>query len=152
MLVCLRPFELEQHLARKEGEKTKEGHLIIREGSSEFFSEETLEEKFTRILSRFENKEIQFVFKHLDVSVNELLCVTLRSSSLSQLLESIDGRLEITASEFGELKLNEKFRGSWAIGHSRMDVLDDCVVATDEAGAKALDLALGKLRAQLLKD
>jgi hypothetical protein len=95
---------------------------------------------------------IEFVFKHLDVSVNELLRATLRSSSLSQLLESIDGRLEIKALEFGELEPDENFRGSWAIGHSRMDVLNDCVVVTDETGVRALDLALGKFRAQLLKD
>jgi len=145
-------FQIGAAFGESRREKTKEGHLINREGSSEFFSEETLEERFTRISSRYENREIQFILKNLDVGVSELLRATLRSSSLSQLLESIDGRLEIKTLEFGELKPGDNFRGSWAIGHSRMDVLDECVVVTGEAGVKALDLALGKFRAQLLKD
>ncbi len=145
-------FRIGAAFGEKRKEQTKEGHLVIREGSSEFFSEETMEEKFTRILERYENREIQFVFKHLDVSVNELLRATLNHHSLSELLNSLDGQLEIKALKFGEIKPDQGFRASWAIQHSRMDVLDDCVVVTDEAGAKALDVALGKFRQQLLKN
>jgi hypothetical protein len=144
-------FRIGAAFGEKRKEQTKEGHLIIREGSSEFFSEETLEERFSRILERYENREIQFVFKHLDVSVNELLRATLNHLSLSQLLASLDGRLEIKVLKFGEIKPEEKFRAAWAINRSPVNVLDDCVVHTDEEGAKALDLALGKFRQQLLK-
>ena len=42
------------------------------------------------------------------------------------------------------------FRRLW-INRSPINVLDDCVVVTDEEGVKALDVSLGKFRQQLLK-
>ena len=144
-------FRIGAAFGEKRKEQTKEGHLVIREGSSEFFSEETLEEKFNRILERYENREIQFVFKNLDVSVNELLRVTLNNVSLAQLLAALDGRLEIKALKFGEIKPQEGFRAGWAINRSPINVFDDCVVITDEEAVKVLDIALGKFRQQLLK-
>ena len=144
-------FRIGAAFGEKRKEQTKEGHLVVREGSSEFFSEETLEEKFTRVLERYENREIQLVSKNLDVSVNELLRAVLNHLSLPQLLVALDGRLEIKALKFGEVIPGEKFRAGWAINRSPINVLDDCVVITDEEGAKALDVALGKFRQQLLK-
>lgn len=144
-------FRIGAAFGEKRKGQTKEGHLVIREGSSEFFSEETLEEKFNRILERHENREIQFVFKNLDVSINELLRVTLDNTSLAQLLAALDGRLEIKTLKFGEIKPQEGFRAGWAINRSPINVFDDCVVITDEDGIKTLDVALGKFRQQLLK-
>jgi hypothetical protein len=48
-------------------------------------------------------------------------------------------------------KPEEGFRASWAINRSRVDVLDDCVVVTDNDGREALNVALGKFRKQLLE-
>jgi len=146
-------FRIGVAFGSKRREKTKEGHVIIREGSSEFFSEESFEERFNRILARHEHKEIQFVFKNLDASKNELLQSTLRHSSLASLLESLGGAMRLESLKLGGVFApGQKFRGSWAINSSRMDVLDECVLITDGIGAAALDKALAKFRKQFLAE
>jgi hypothetical protein len=135
----------------KRKEKTKEGHVVIREGSSEFFTEETIEETFNRVLERREHKEIQFIFKSLEVNANELLRSVLRSSSLTGLLGTLGGRLDIKHLELSNAhRGGEKFRASWAINRSRIDVLEECVVVTDEEGIKALNIAFVKFQKELL--
>jgi hypothetical protein len=144
-------FRLGAAFGAKRREKTHEGHIVVREGSSEFFSEETIEERFKRVLERYEHKEIQFVFKHLDVSISELLLSVLRHSSLSDVLESLGGRLELKTLKLGETRQpGQNYRASWAINRSRIDLLEDCVVVTDENGIEALNAALAKFRKQLL--
>ncbi len=77
------------------------------------------------------------MFRHLDVSVNDLLLFTLRNSSLAEVLESLSGRLELKSLKLDEAhKPDENFRASWAINRSRVDVLEDCVVVTDEKGVE----------------
>ncbi|HTY88568.1 MAG TPA: hypothetical protein VMB80_13965 [Candidatus Acidoferrum sp.] len=145
-------FRIGAAFGAKRKERTKEGHLIIREGSSEFFSEEIFEERFNRILLRYENKEIKFVFEHLDARTNELLRATLKGGSLADLLAALDGRLETKSLTLGEFKPVQGMRASWAIDQSRIDVFEDCVVVTDEKGIEALNKKLNKFREQLLTD
>jgi hypothetical protein len=145
-------FRIGAAFGAKRREKTREGHLIVREGSSEFFSEETLEEKFARVLERHENREVKFVFKHLDASVNELLRGTLARLTLANILNSIEGKLEIRSLKLGELAERQGFRACWAIQRSPIHIMEDCVVITDELGVKVLDEKLEKFRQQLLKD
>ena len=99
--------------------------------------------------SRIINLWLNTVFAH--VSVNELLRATLNNVSLAQLLAALDGRLEIKTLKFGEIKPAEGFHAGWAINRSPINVMDDCVVITDEEGVKVLDVALGKFRQQILK-
>jgi hypothetical protein len=136
----------------KRREKTKEGHIVVREGSSEFFSEETLEERCQRIMGRYEHREIHFVFKNLDASMSELVRLILCRTTLTEVLESLGGRLGLKAQKWDSApKLEEGLKASWAIDKSRVDILDDCVVITDEPGKEALNTALARLRKQLLE-
>lgn len=136
--------------ARKE--KTKEGHIVIREGSSEFFSEESAEERFARILARNDHKEVGFVFEHLGMSRTELLRAALRHTSFRELLKQFGGRVEIKGFKLGPFHPGRGFRASWTINSSRVDVLEDYVVASDQPGIDALDSALARFRKQLLEE
>jgi hypothetical protein len=77
----------------KRKEKTREGHTIIRQGSSAYFSEETFEERFERILARF--NDLSYILKHVGRDSAEIWRATLKAEAFAALLEALDGRLEI---------------------------------------------------------
>ena len=151
-------FKISAAFGIKRKEKTHDGHLIIREGSTEHFSEETFEERFTRILSRDENRDVRFVFKYLDRTPTELLRATLGTHSFADLLSSFEGRLEIRPVDGSKIPSGSGFRASGGVGplgfpvtQSRVNIFDDCVVVTNERGVQTLEASIVRFRQQLLE-
>jgi hypothetical protein len=54
-------------------ETTREGHLVVRKGSSQFHNEETFEQRFRRILNRDLTGGLNFALTHLDALIAEPL-------------------------------------------------------------------------------
>jgi hypothetical protein len=92
-----RSFKIGTAFGVKRMEKSKEGHVIIRESSSEYYTEETFDERFARILRRSVHQDIKFLFDRSDRGASEWIRATLASSSFRGLLVILDGRLEVRA-------------------------------------------------------
>jgi hypothetical protein len=137
----------------KRKEKTREGHTMIRQGSSAFFSEETFEERFERILARFEN--LSYILKHVGRDPAEIWRATLKAETFAALLEALDGRLEIVEQSPSEASIISGFsacfwirpptpdlraRLNWQTApHARVDISREAVVVTTAFGQQLLD-------------
>ncbi|MGH8048468.1 MAG: hypothetical protein ACREKL_14595 [Chthoniobacterales bacterium] len=86
-------FSMGSAFGTKRREKTKEGHLIIRKGSSEYFSEETYEQRFRRILGRYRNLDSSF--QVLPFSDRELLKLVLKHNCFEAIVEESDFEIAI---------------------------------------------------------
>jgi len=133
-------------------ERTQEGHLIVRQGSSEFFTEETLEERFTRVLARDAHRTLKWVLNPLDATKAELLRAVLRATSLSELLSLLDGEFRIVPMASDELVERPGLRASTGLMGRRVNIYLDNVVETHEAGAAALRQMLSIFKKELLHD
>lgn len=74
-------FKLGSAFGRKGRERTTDGDLIIRESSSEFFSEETYEQRFHRILRRPEFNTAESALSILQFTERELLRFVMKHDS-----------------------------------------------------------------------
>lgn len=81
-------FRIGSAFGIKRRELTSEGHVIVRQGSSEFFSEESFEQRFERILHRHIYEELKFLFRQLDMESAALVLAVLRSPSIETLLNA----------------------------------------------------------------
>lgn len=137
----------------KRKEKTREGHTVIRQGSSAFFSEETFEERFQRILSRFEN--LSYILKHVGRDPGEIWRAALKAETFASLLEALDGRLDVVEQSPAEGSIISGFsacfwirppapdlraRLTWQTApHALVNISREAVVVTTALGQQLLD-------------
>lgn len=153
-------FRIGAAFGTKRRERTKDGHLILRQGSSEHFSEETFEERFSRILSRFQHEHLKFIFGQLDRSSGELLRATLKSKSMKSFFEICDGRLEITDTELPTGPPIAGFRASCTVAlnfgleapGARVNISDEPALITTAKGEEILNVLLHQFRSDLVED
>ena len=96
--LSLRPsFRIETAFGRKRKEITKTGDTIIRQASSEHFTEETFEQRFQRILKRRSFDTLSNIVKTFDRTPVQLVTALFASTSFAQFVQRLDGDLETTA-------------------------------------------------------
>lgn len=152
-------FKISAAFGLKRKEKTKDGHIIIREGSSEYFTEETFEERYSRILNREENRDLQFIFQLLDRTPTELLRATLGADSFAAMLAALEGQLEVHSTEQLPSRNDVHALALGWVGFTRVfprdnhpvHIYEDCIVATNGKGLQAIEELLTSFRAQLLE-
>lgn len=144
-------FRIGAAFGAKLRERTADGHVIIRQASSEFFHEEGIAERFTRILGRTEHRNIKYVLDGLDAAPAELLRLILLHDSLGGVLAEVEGALRLGSME-GDVTNRPGLRSSSGIGSTRVNVYLNNIVETDAVGAPALDAAFGAFRHQLLRE
>lgn len=144
-------FRIGAAFGAKLRERTADGHVIIRQASSEFFHEESMAERFIRILSRPEHRDIKYVLDGLEVTPAELLRVVLLRNSLAGMLAEVEGEIRLASME-GDMINRPGLRSSSGIGVARVNVYVNNIVETDAAGAPTLDAAFLAFRHQLLRE
>jgi hypothetical protein len=131
-------------LERKE--KTDEGHVIIRKGSSEFFSEEKFEERFFRILERHNHADIKFLLNHLSKEKPVLIRAVLRGNKISELIEILEGRLCVVNKKTDDSFERNGLMASCSMAGGRMEVFTGGVVETHLDAISALDEMLTRFK------
>lgn len=144
-------FQIGAAFGTKLRERTADGHVIIRQASSEFFREEALADRFARILGRSENDGIRHVFDSLNCSRTELLRLVLLCDTLPAILQHLNGSLRLACMD-GDVQYHAGMCSSSGIASTRVNVYLDNIVETDVIGAAALDRALQVFRRQLLRE
>lgn len=95
--LSLRPsFRIDAAFGTKRKEITKNGDTIIRQASSEHFTEETFEQRFQRILKRRNFDTLSNIVKTFDRSPIELMRAMFASDSFAAFVRKLDGDLETT--------------------------------------------------------
>ena len=92
-------FRIGAAFGTKRKEVTKHGELIIWQASSEYFSEETFEQRFQRILRRSHFQSLSFTLSQFDAAPVGVLKAVFTAASFSALIEKIGGTLEITEAD-----------------------------------------------------
>lgn len=151
-------FRIGAAFGSKRKEVAKDGELIIRQASSEYFSEETFEQRFQRILKRSPFDNLNFIIKHLDRTSVEILKALLGAGSFGNFLQLLDGKLEIVPDEVNPKILEKGFCASCTIhsGYSRVYggamISRQATVRTVESAVSALDLQFTNFKKELLTD
>ncbi|MFA5263034.1 MAG: hypothetical protein WC378_04360 [Opitutaceae bacterium] len=133
-------------------ERTPDGHVIIREGSSEFFTEETMQERFARMIERRAHENLKFVFGHLDVTQAQLLRAVIRADSFRSLLNLLEGELRIKPMASAEFVATPGLWASAEITGRRVNVYLDNVVEIHPLVETALDTVLAAFRRELIEE
>jgi hypothetical protein len=89
-------FRIDAAFGKKRKEVTKTGDTIIRQASSEHFTEETFEQRFQRILKRRNFDTLNNIVKAFDRTTVELVRALFASTSFGQFVRKLDGDLETT--------------------------------------------------------
>jgi hypothetical protein len=89
-------FRIGAAFGTKRKEVTKDGELIIRQASSEYFSEETFEQRFHRILKRPHFDNLSFILRQFDRTSVEILRGIFSATSFSDFLVKLGGCLEVS--------------------------------------------------------
>ena len=144
-------FRIGAAFGAKLRERMADGHVIVRQASSEFFQEEGMVDRFARILGRPEHRDIKYMLDGLETPPAELLRAVLLHGSLAGVLGELEGELRL-ASMAGDVTNRPGLRSSSGIGHTRVNVYLNNIVETDAAGAPALDAAFTGFRHQLLRE
>lgn len=144
-------FQIGAAFGAKLRERTADGQLIIRQASSEFFQEEGMADRFTRILGRPEHRDIRYVLDNLEATSAELLRVILLSDSIVGMLKELEGEMRLASME-GDVTGNPGIRSSSGIGPTRVNVYLNNIVESDSVGVPALDDAFKILRDQVLRE
>lgn len=131
-------------------ERTADGHIIIRQSSSEFFTEESIAERFTRILGRPAHKDIKYVLDHLDCTPTERLRATLGARTIAELLTLLEGQLRVTAMSSADFEDKPGIYTSAGLAGKRLNIFIDNIVETHDLGVKTLNKKLAALQADLL--
>lgn len=144
---------LPQRLRRRE--KTADGRMIVREGFSERPHEEMFAERFTRLLRRDENRQIEQILKHLEASPGELQRSILRGEGFRSLIKVIEGKIQtyqFPADRVGGLA-REDFVAAGNMSHpARFCLYHGNFVLIQEGGVEVLDGLLARFRQQLISD
>jgi hypothetical protein len=152
-------FKITAAFGTRRKENTPEGHLIIREGSTEYFSNETFEQRYVRILNRDEHHDLQYIFQFLDCTVTEMLRAILSTNSLAAMLNVLEGGLEIQRFDnLTEIKSAHLKTLSWVSATRNfpqsqfpIHVYEDRIVVTNEKGLAVAEKLLTHFRMQLLE-
>lgn len=145
-------FKVGSAFGSQRRERTADGHIIIRQGSSEFFTEETIAERFARILQRRAHEDIKYVLDHLDSTPTERLRAILRARTLAELLTLLEGELRVTEMTSSELVDHPGIYASAGLAGKRVNIYLDNVVETHDLGVKTLNKKLAALQAELLEN
>jgi hypothetical protein len=89
-------FRIDAAFGIKRKEVTKTGDVIIRQASSEHFSEEIFEQRFRRILKRHDFGTIKHILDAFDRTTVELARALFGSDSFANFLQQLGGELELT--------------------------------------------------------
>lgn len=101
-------FSLSSPFGRKMKERLADGTVIIRQASTKYYTEETLESRFLRILERQKFDGIKFVFKNLDASITGKCLLMLKVNSIREVLEQLDYSYEELSDNFDIATLSEQ--------------------------------------------
>jgi hypothetical protein len=147
-------FKLGSPFGRKRRERTTNGDLIIREGSSEFFSEESYEQRFVRILGRTDFSSLRAALEMLQFSDRELLPIVLKFDSYSAIVAESMLQLHLAPQTPGDVLLPEGFTHYIGLNDSRgrnasAIRLKNNEIITDAAGISVLDELLRKFKRTL---
>jgi hypothetical protein len=149
-------FQAGSPFGTKRRERTTDGDLIVRESSSEYYSEETYDQRFTRILGRSEFHNLESMLKSLQLSDQELLRLVLRHDTCTALvsesmlaLRTVARMPENPASVEGFKFFSEFF------DHRRRLICrllaTESEIVTDSDGLTILDSELQDLKRELIK-
>lgn len=145
-------FKMGAAFGNRRRERTADGHVIIRQSSTEFFTEETIEERFARVLERRTHADIKFLFDHLESTPTERLRATLRAQSVAELLTLLDGELRVVEMASDVFAEKSGIYASAGLAGKRVNVFIDNVVETHDEGVKKLNKKLAALQTDLLND
>lgn len=101
-------FRIGAAFGTKRKEATKHGELIIRQASSEYFSEETFEQRFQRILRRRHLQSLSFILHQFDLTPVDVLKAVFAAASFASFIEKLGGSLEVTQGDGADESLNER--------------------------------------------
>lgn len=137
-------FRLGSPFGRKRRERTNNGELIIREGSSEFFSEESYEQRFLRVLRRTDFSSLRAALEMLQFSDRELLPVALKFDSYVDIVRESMFDLELSPQTPGNVSLGPGFTRYTGLndGYGRnisANRLKENTVVTDAAGVAVIN-------------
>ena len=148
-------FKLGSAFGSKRRERTTDGDLIIRESSSEFFSEETYEQRFHRILRRPEFSTAESVLSILQFTERELLRFVMKHDSYAGVVR--ESMLELTILEKAPQSHSSiggfrSFAGLVDVNRGvRSSIYStDTNVVTDATGLTIIDRLLAEFKHQLL--
>jgi hypothetical protein len=154
-------FRMHSAFGTKRREVSKEGHVIIRQGSSEFFTEESFEERYRRILSRPVFKDLKRVLESIEAEEGLLIRAVLKASTFSGLIQVCDGDLVIDNAVSPDHLPNSRERLRISTGlearqvqhhHSRATVYAGARIVTNDGGREILDDLLSVFRKQLVEE
>jgi hypothetical protein len=155
-------FRIGAAFGTKRKEVTKHGELIIRQASSEHFSEETFEECFHRILRRRHFQSFAFLLPRFDLTPVDILKAVVTATSFVAFVEKLGGSLEVTEGEGADGGIHEKLPDGFS---GFMTIEDDSrpcgrilisrqgkIFRTTPRAAIVLDRALVRFKEELLAD
>jgi hypothetical protein len=158
--LSLRPsFQIGAAFGTKRKEVTKHGELIIRQASSEHFSEETFEQRFQRILKRTHFDNLAFVLRQFDRTPVEILKAVFAAVSFADLLQKLGGDLEIAPENLDDdNRIADGFCASCTIYdnyyqlYGRAMISRQGKVRTAQKAVMILDRQFATFREELLTD
>jgi len=152
-------FRIGAAFGTKRKEVTKHGELIIRQASSEHFSEETFEQRFQRILKRSHFDNLAFILRQFDRTPVEILKALFAAASFKDLLQKLGGDLEIAAENLDDKNLvADGFCASCTIHENYYQQLGRALISrqgkvrTTQRAVAALDRQFVSFREDLLTD
>ena len=151
-------FRIGAAFGTKRKEVTKEGELIIRQASSEHFSEETFEQRFQRILKRHPFDNLNFIIKHLDRSLVDVIKAIFAAESLRDFLEKLNGKLEVSVDPVDPKILDEGFCASCTVHSGYMVIHGGAMISrqgtvrTTESAVVALNTQFTNLKHEFLTE
>jgi hypothetical protein len=156
-------FRLDAAFGTKRKEKTRDGDVIIRQASSEHFSEETFEQRFHRILKRRNFDTLKNIIPQFDCTTVEAIRALLASDSFADFLQMLGGDLEILDGDLyndGAIKkaFAEGFSSSCGIQDGPFQVAGYAFVSkqarvrTSGNAVATLDRQLAAFKHELLQD
>jgi hypothetical protein len=155
-------FRIGAAFGTKRKEVTKHGEVIIRQASSEYFSEETFEQRFQRILRRRHFDSLSFILRQFDVTPVNILKVVFAATSFAAFIEKLGGSLEVTQGEGADGGIDERlpdgFTGFTTIHEEdyrpcgRVLISNQGKIRTTPRAVVVLDRALGRFQQELLSE
>lgn len=148
----LRPsFKMGAAFGTKRKEVMPNGELIIRQASSEHFSEETFEQRFQRVLKRLPFDNLHSIIKNIDRTSVEVIKATFAASSLEEFLLRLEGRLEVVPDEAANPTiLAEGFCASCTV-HANYSAIYGGAMISRQATVRTTEAAVPVLNSQFVK-
>ena len=148
-------FRLGSAFGTRRRERTPDGHLIIRQSSSEHFSEESYELRFARILSRQAFSNLKSVLEKLEFTERELLKLVIKHESFLALVAESELELRILPEMPKQPDMSEGIRffcGLHDMATHTVSALQcsELEMMTDEKGIMILETHYAAFRKQLV--